>query len=112
MSSAHGTYVEEACGGALEYDAEVVDLNGDGRPEVFTSVHGICLGGAAGVLVELYVQDAGGAWQPQLGFPGTYTVLAARSGGFPDIEIGGPGDCFPVWRWNGQRYAVQNGCSR
>ena len=23
---------------------------------------------------------------------------------FPDIEIGGPGFCFPIWRWNGEKY--------
>jgi hypothetical protein len=27
-------------------------------------------------------------------------------GGWPDIEMGGPGFCFPVWRWNGKAYAL------
>jgi hypothetical protein len=27
-------------------------------------------------------------------------------GGWPDIEIGGPGFCFPVERWNGKQYVL------
>ena len=27
--------------------------------------------------------------------------------GYPDLSIGGPGFCFPVWRWNGREYANQ-----
>ena len=27
-------------------------------------------------------------------------------GGWPDIQMGGPGFCFPVWRWNGSAYAL------
>ena len=26
--------------------------------------------------------------------------------GWQDVEIGGPGFCFPVMRWNGKQYAV------
>ena len=25
---------------------------------------------------------------------------------YPDIEVGGPGACFPVERWNGQSYRL------
>jgi hypothetical protein len=25
-------------------------------------------------------------------------------GGWPDIQLGGPGFCFPVVRWNGRAY--------
>ena len=37
-----------------------------------------------------------------IGIPG---FLPERSvGGWPDIEVGGPGFCFPVIRWNGEEY--------
>ena len=49
---------------------------------------------------------------PQFGFPGEYKVLATRHRGYPDIEIPGPGTCFPVWRWNGSAYAIHKRCAR
>jgi len=27
-------------------------------------------------------------------------------GGWPDIQMGGPGFCFPIWRWNGRQYTL------
>lgn len=110
LKAAKGTYFDKDCNEALDYEAEAVDLNGDGQPEVFTVVHGTCLGGWAGNSVNLFIKNADGQWKPQFGFPGTYTVRKTRNKGFPDIEIGGPGLCFPVWRWNGERYAILKSC--
>lgn len=110
LKAVKGKYFEKSCNERLDYDAEVFDLNGDGQPEVFTSVQGTCLGGMAGVHMNLYIKGSNGQWQPQFGFPGMYTVLKTRSKGYPDIEIGGPGNCFPVWRWNGQQYALYKKC--
>jgi len=106
FKAAKGKYFEKACNERLDYEAEVVDLNGDGQPEVFTSVQGTCMGGMAGVHMNLYIKGADGRWQPQFGFPGIYNVLKTKNKGFPDIEIGGPGFCFPVERWNGRQYAL------
>lgn len=99
-----GKYFEKACNQSLDYEAEVVDLNGDGQPEVFTSVHGTCMGGGAGVHMNLFIKGSNGRWKPQFGFPGMYTILKTKNKGYSDIEIGGPGFCFPVWRWNGREY--------
>ncbi|WP_287129551.1 hypothetical protein [Candidatus Cyanaurora vandensis] len=104
-----GKYFDKGCNEALDYTTEVIDLNGD-EPGVFTSVAGTCLGGMAGVQVNLYIKNKNGQWQPQFGFPGTYTVLKTKSKAYPDIEIGGPGFCFPVWHWNGQQYAIHKKC--
>jgi hypothetical protein len=111
LTALKGKYFEKACGGSLDYEAELVDLNGDGQPEVFTSIQGACLGGAAGVFTNLYIKDKTGQWKPQLGVPGMYTVLPAKHKGFPDIQIGGPGSCAPVWRWNGRAYALHEACA-
>ncbi len=105
-----GKYLEAACNQSLDYEAEVVDLNGDGQPEVFLSVHGSCLGGMAGVQMNLYIKGRNGQWRPQFGFPGMYIISKTKNKGYPDIEIGGPGNCFPVWRWNGQQYALHKKC--
>lgn len=38
---------------------------------------------------------------------GILSILNTKgSGNWPDIEIGGPGFCFPVERWNGRQYAL------
>jgi len=105
-----GKYFDKECNASLDYTTEVVDLNADGQPEVFTSVQGTCLGGMAGVFMNLYIKNMNGQWKPQFGFPGIYTVLTTKNKGYPDIEIGGPGNCFPVWRWNGREYAIHKRC--
>lgn len=105
-----GKYFDKDCNQSLDYEAEVIDLNGDSRPEVFVSIQGTCLGGATGVHMNLYIKNAKGQWKPQFGFPGVYQVLSTRFKGYPDIEIGGPGNCFPVWRWNGLQYALYKKC--
>lgn len=105
-----GKYFEKTCNESLDYEAEVVDLNGDGQPEVFTSVQGTCMGGMAGVHMNLFIKGSNGRWKPQFGFPGMYTVLKTKNRGYPDIEIGGPGNCFPVWRWNGLQYTPHKKC--
>lgn len=111
LKDTKGQYFEETCNEAVDYDTEVVDLNGDGQPEVFTNVHGICMGGMAGVHMNLFIKNKNGEWKPQFGFPGMYSVLETKNQGYPDIEIGGPGNCFPVWRWNGQEYDIHKKCA-
>lgn len=95
--------------GAIE---EVADLNGDGRPEaIVTEGSSFCFGhvGTGYVLVS---KQADGGWKRIAGGPGIVTVLATpaavlkATGGWPDLEIGGPGFCFPVERWNGRAYVV------
>jgi len=105
-----GKYFEKACDESLDYTAEVVDLNGDGRPEVFITVDGTCLGGITGQYIDLYIKGRDGRWKSQFGFPGIYNVLKTKNKGYPDIEIGGPGMCFPVWRWNGNKYDIHKKC--
>lgn len=105
-----GQYFSKLCGEMIEYEAEVIDLNNDGQLEVFTLESGTCLGGRAGVLLNLYVKDASGQWRTQFDFPGFYKILKTKNKGYPDIEIGGPGLCFPVWRWDGQKYQLHKKC--
>ena len=107
-----GQYFDRDCNQILGYDAEVTDLNGDGQPEAFVTVQGACMGGMAGAHVDLFIKDKAGRWHSQFGFPGMHTVLETRHLGYPDIEIGGPGNCFPVWRWNGRAYALHKKCPR
>ena len=84
---------------------EVRDLNGDGRPEVVISEGGSFCYGAAEMGYALLSKQANGGWKLIDGGSGIPNFLATKSGGWPDMEIGGPGFCFPVQRWNGKGYA-------
>jgi hypothetical protein len=91
---------------------DVIDLNGDRVPDFILLRNSLCYGMAGGEL-SLLIKDKRGRWYSNLGFPaGGYKLLAAKNKGYPDIEIGGPGMCFPVWRWNGSGYAIYIGCDR
>ncbi len=112
LKSTKGKFFEASCNEEIAFDTEVIDLNKDGTPEVFTNYYGTCIGGAAGVQVDLYIKNNAGKWIAQFGFPGTYSILKTRNKGYPDIEIGGPGSCFPIWRWNGAQYDIYKKCER
>ena len=103
----------DACQQPTEPKNKVVDLNGDGQPEVFVLVSDSSCYGLAGAQLSLLIKDKNGRWKSNFGFPaGDYRVLQAKTLGYPDIEIVGPGTCFPVWRWNGKEYAIFKRCDR
>jgi hypothetical protein len=90
--------------GAIE---QVADLDGDGRPEAIIAEHsGFCYGmqGSGYMLVS---KQAGGEWKLVTSGSGMVTPLQTRgAGGWPDLEIGGPGFCFAVERWDGSAYQL------
>jgi len=99
------TLVESVCGQSFFFEMEIVDLNHDGKLEVFVLGGNTCLSGLAGSSVWLFVKDESGKYNANLGFPaGGYNVLDSLNAGFPDLRFGGPGFCEPVWRWNGKTY--------
>jgi hypothetical protein len=83
------------------------DINGDGRPDaVIVESSGYCFG-AAEQGFSLVSKQADGSWRLIDSGPGVPTFLPRRAAtGWPDLEIGGPGFCFPVERWNGQKYVL------
>lgn len=85
----------------------VDDLNGDGRPEaVITEGSTFCFG-MTGKGFTLVSKQADGSWKSITSSQGIPNFLATKGvGGWPDIEIGGPGFCFPVDRWNGRAYVL------
>jgi len=109
MKAGKGTLNDAECGQQIEYEAEAVDLNGDGQLEVFTRKFGSCFG-MAGVQMDLYIRSTDGSWKSQFGFPGDAKLLKTKSQGFPDIEIVGPGRCFPMWRYDGKAYQISKKC--
>lgn len=83
---------------------EVTDLNGDGLPEAWIRESSLfCYGNTAEAFVLLTRNSAG--WTVLLDEVGMAAPLAARTKGWPDIEVGGPGlGPMPVYRFNGVKY--------
>lgn len=87
---------------------EVRDINGDGQPEVVITEGGTYCYGNTGAGYSLVSKQTNGRWKLITNGVGILTFLTTKGvGGWPDIEIGGPGFCFPVERWNGQTYKLQ-----
>jgi hypothetical protein len=97
--------LDEACGERAAARVEFRDMNRDGKDEVLVTYGNRCLSGMAGTSVALFMPNAAGRYERNLGFPGaTADPMPEASHGYPDLRIGGPGFCFPVWRWNGRAY--------
>jgi len=81
------------------------DWNGDGAPEVLVIYGNSCNGGMTGSAGLLFIRDSAGTYVPNFGFP-AFSVEPQAEGnlGYPDLLIGGPGFCFPLWRWDGTAY--------
>jgi hypothetical protein len=86
---------------------EVRDVNGDGRPEAVITEGGTYCYGNTGAGYSLVSKQANGSWKLLSNGTGILSFLTTKGvGGWPDIEIGGPGFCFPVERWNGKKYVL------
>ena len=84
---------------------EVKDLNGDGQPEAIITEGGTYCFGHSGAGYTLLSKQADGKWKVLSKGTGMLTVLSTKGkNGWPDLEIGGPGFCFPVVRWDGKQY--------
>lgn len=102
----------KGCDGSSEVDpkggVEFQDLNGDGRPEAFVTDGGVACYGNTGQGFTVLLAVPGG-WKVIQQNSGIPEVLKSHGpGGFADILVGGPGFCFGVWRWNGQKYAYSH----
>jgi hypothetical protein len=103
----------QGCGdpGTGSYEAGEIDivrdLNGDGRPEVVITEGSTFCYGMTGTGFTLLSKQANGAWKMITASQGIPEFLATKGvAGWPDIEVGGPGFCFPVVRWNGREYTL------
>lgn len=86
---------------------QIGDLNQDGRPEAIITEGSIYCYGGDEVGFSLVSQQSDASWKLMLASPGVATVLPTKgAGGWPDIEIGGQGFCFPVQRFTGSEYRI------
>lgn len=88
---------------------EVRDINGDGLPEVIITEGGTECHGMTGEGYSLVSKQSSGTWKLMSGGTGIPLFLKSQGiGGWPDLQVGGPGFCFPVLRWNGQKYDLHH----
>jgi len=97
--------------GTASYSAgtieRVSDLNGDGLPEAIIAEGSSYCYGMQGAGYMLVSKQSDGAWKLVTSGSGIPNPLqTSGAGGWPDLEIGGPGFCFAVERWNGKAYAL------
>lgn len=87
--------------------SEARDINGDGRLDAVISESSSFCFGAAGMGYYLVSKQADGSWKLLDNGSGVVRFLATKGAdGWPDMEVGGPGFCFPVLRWDGKSYAL------
>jgi len=90
-------------GAAIE---EVRDINSDGRPDAIITESGTFCYGSSEMGYAIVSKQPTGGWKLIDEGSGIPHFLAPRPGSWPDMEVGGPGFCFPVQRWNGKGYAL------
>jgi hypothetical protein len=94
------------CDGSTPLELELRDLNGDGRPEAIVTDGGLECYGNTGTGFVLLTRSKNGGWAKMYETPGIPNVLDSRVNGWAEIEVAGPGFCFPVLQSNGQEYAI------
>lgn len=101
------------CGdpGSISYQPGAItqrgDFNGDGLEDAFVTEGGTYCFGMTGSGYVLVSKQEDGSWQVMSDGIGLPHLLETKGvDGWPDIQVGGPGFCFPVLRWNGADYAL------
>ena len=85
----------------------VRDLNGDGKPEIMVTESGTYCYGNTGQGFYLMTKTPAGGWRTVYQSQGIPEIQTTKGvGGWADIEVGGPGFCFPIVRYDGKTYAL------
>lgn len=83
------------------------DLNGDGRPEAIVSEGSVFCYGASEASYAIVSRQANRKWKLIARGTGLVSVLSSKgAAGWPDLEVGKPGFCFSVLRWDGVQYKL------
>lgn len=83
---------------------DVRDINGDGQLDAIVTDSGTACYGSAEQGFVVVSRGPGGQWRKIYASQGVPEFLKTGANGWPDLEVGGPGFCFPILRWNGSTY--------
>ncbi len=84
---------------------ELSDLNKDGRPEAWVKEGSLFCYGHTAEFFVLLKQGSDGIWTKWIEDVGIPIEQITRHNGWPDIEVGGPGNGpFPIYRFDGKTY--------
>ena len=106
----HGSYWKSECEDPTPAyspgNIEVLeDLNDDGLPEVLITEGSSYCYGNTGITSSLVSKQNDGSWKLIFSAVGILSFINSnQASGWPEIEVGGPGFCFPVYRWNGNKF--------
>ncbi|MFG0588756.1 hypothetical protein ACF8D3_12070 [Acinetobacter sp. YQ_14] len=82
-------------------------LNGDGRKDAVIQDSSTMCYCNTGVGYHIISQQKDGKWKQLFSDSGIPTFLKTKGkDGWLDIENGGPGFCFAIYRWNGKEYII------
>ncbi|MGI2035727.1 hypothetical protein ACRQ1B_25430 [Rhizobium panacihumi] len=116
MEASIGECLSQA-GTSLDYSSKQIDLNGDGVNEIEVTIFPHQLGTGAsvcfnrsGTSVYLLISDGKGGWSHHFGYGGL-EYHQRPNGQFADVEITGPGFCFPIWRYHDGDYRAWKVCN-
>lgn len=86
---------------------QVLDANADGQPEAVISEGSSFCYGMQGAGYSIVSRQKDGSWKLVTSGSGMPSFLETKgANGWPDIQVGGPGFCHPVERWNGTEYVL------
>ena len=94
------------CDRSTPLGLELRDLDGDGQAEAIVTDGGSECYGSTERGFFLLSRGAYVRWTNLYQSPGIPNFLQSRVNGWPEIEVGGPGFCFPVLQWTGKEYAI------
>lgn len=86
---------------------QVIDANGDAQPEAVIAEGSLFCYGMQGAGYYIVSRQADGSWKLLTSGSGIPIFLETMGAdGWRDLQIGGPGFCFAVERWNGSEYVL------
>lgn len=90
-------------GDKVQQTIDAKDINGDGIEEVVVTETAdqaatACFG-RTGQVATLLASDGAGGWKTLIDVHAhSFQFIKRTDSPWPDVEIGGPGFCFPIWR--------------
>lgn len=103
----------------IDYTVIIDDLNKDGVPEIVIYYGNSIYSGMVGQTLVIFIKKQNGEYIKNFDVGSIiYEKLKSSSHGFADLQLGGPGFCRGVWRFDGQQYShlcniedMKDGCS-